>query len=345
MNLILILLFSALASAQTYVNGGRTIEGPINYCSDAGSTDTYACSISPAIAGYVTGAIYHFRANTANTGAASINFNGLGAKTILKQKDQALADNDIKAGQLVEVMYDGTDMQMLSAPATAAGGATGPTGPAGATGATGDAGAAGATGPTGATGATGTGATGPTGPTGPTGGGGGASTTLWSFTAPAAACSFGGAGTGWQQRDTTSPDLICITGTNTVVGAAEFDASEAIEAQIQIPTGWTTSNTVTAYFLWSTAATANTATWAVQWSCSADGETIDPAWSSATTIADTAAGTANRLNVANTSAITLSSPCVARGLLNLRISLNAHGLTGGNKPRLIRAWIETDRTL
>lgn len=117
---ILSFSLAAALAAQTYVNGGRTIEGPVNFCADSGSTDAYACSISPAITGYVTGAIYHFRANTANSGDATINFNGLGVKAIRKNRDQALADNDIKAGQLVAVMYDGAEMQMLSQTGNAA---------------------------------------------------------------------------------------------------------------------------------------------------------------------------------------------------------------------------------
>lgn len=123
--IILFLGITAALTAQTYVNGGRTVEGPVNFCADSGSTDSYSCSLSPAITGYVTGAIYHFRANTANTGAASINLNGLGAKAIRKNRDQDLADNDIKAGQLVGVTYDGSDMQMISQTGNAAAGGGG----------------------------------------------------------------------------------------------------------------------------------------------------------------------------------------------------------------------------
>jgi hypothetical protein len=92
-----------------------------NSCSDAGSTDAYACSLSPAITSYTTGGTVWFKAATANTGAATLNLNSLGAKTIKKQKDQDLADNDIKAGQWVALSYDGTNFQMLS-PVSNAGG-------------------------------------------------------------------------------------------------------------------------------------------------------------------------------------------------------------------------------
>jgi hypothetical protein len=88
------------------------------YCADAGSTDAYACTLSPAIAAYTTGARYRFKANTANSGACTINFNGLGAKAIKTYEGglQDISDNVIRSGQVVEVVYDGTNMQMQSTP-------------------------------------------------------------------------------------------------------------------------------------------------------------------------------------------------------------------------------------
>jgi hypothetical protein len=85
------------------------------FCSDAGANDTYTCNLSPAITAYVTGTNYRFKANTANTGAATINFNSLGAITIKKMSGAIttdLADNDIRVGQWVDMVYDGTNMQM-----------------------------------------------------------------------------------------------------------------------------------------------------------------------------------------------------------------------------------------
>jgi hypothetical protein len=99
------------------INGSRVITGSMNYCADAGSTDAYACNLSPAIAAYRTGTRYTFLANTINTGAATLNLNSLGAKTIKKWVGAAKADlttGDIQAGQQVDVIYDGTDLQMLS---------------------------------------------------------------------------------------------------------------------------------------------------------------------------------------------------------------------------------------
>lgn len=112
------------------------LDGSVGYCADAGSNDTYACSLSPAPSGYVTGARYRFKANTGNTGAATINFNSLGAKTIKKVAGGIttdLADNDIRVGQVVDLVYDGTNMQMQSTLGNAASGSGDVVGPASST--------------------------------------------------------------------------------------------------------------------------------------------------------------------------------------------------------------------
>lgn len=94
------------------------------YATDSGSTDAYAITLSPAITSYTTGLLIAFKANTANTGAASLNVNSLGAKTIVKVVGgitTALATNDIRAGQIVLVEYDGTNFQMQSTLGNASG--------------------------------------------------------------------------------------------------------------------------------------------------------------------------------------------------------------------------------
>lgn len=87
------------------------------FAQDAGANDTYTATLSPAPTAYVTGNHYRFKANTANTGPCTINFNALGAKSIKKVAGGIttdLADNDIRAGQWVDLVYDGTNMQMQS---------------------------------------------------------------------------------------------------------------------------------------------------------------------------------------------------------------------------------------
>jgi len=58
--------------------------------------------------------LFSFVAANANTGAATINLNGLGAKSITKSGTTALAANDIVSGRLYLIEYDGTRFQLLN---------------------------------------------------------------------------------------------------------------------------------------------------------------------------------------------------------------------------------------
>ncbi len=112
-----LLLLAGVAGAQTVpVNGNLAVAGHINTCATnpSGGSDTYACSLDSSITALTTKACYAFVADVANSGAASINFSSLGAKTIKKPQGGVttdLEDNDIRASMLVHVCYDGTNMQ------------------------------------------------------------------------------------------------------------------------------------------------------------------------------------------------------------------------------------------
>lgn len=94
--------------------------GASYYAEDAGSTDSYAVTLAPVPDAYTAGMMVNFKANTANTGAATLNCNGLGAQAIKKHGSAALDTGDIAAGQIVAVIYDGTNFQMQTAAASAA---------------------------------------------------------------------------------------------------------------------------------------------------------------------------------------------------------------------------------
>lgn len=96
----------------------ETMKQSMNQIYGASTTgnDTYVVTLVPAPAAYTNGMVVNFKADTANTGEATLNVNGLGAKTIKKNFDQTLADNDIKINQVVTVIYESvTDtFQMVS---------------------------------------------------------------------------------------------------------------------------------------------------------------------------------------------------------------------------------------
>ena len=79
----------------------------------AGGTDTYTATINPPIAAYAATQSFIIKFTNANTGAATINLNGLGAKALTKNGSVALQVGDIVAGQVYMVAYDGTRFQIL----------------------------------------------------------------------------------------------------------------------------------------------------------------------------------------------------------------------------------------
>lgn len=84
------------------------------YGVSAAGSDTYAITLSPAPTAYAAGQVFRFKADVANTGAATLNVNSLGAKSILRPDGSALANGDIAANQIVQVIYDSTNFLMLS---------------------------------------------------------------------------------------------------------------------------------------------------------------------------------------------------------------------------------------
>lgn len=79
----------------------------------ASGTDTYTASITPAISSYVNTQRFFIKFTNANTGASTLNLNGLGAIPIKKSVSTALASGDILAGQILCLAYDGTNFQIV----------------------------------------------------------------------------------------------------------------------------------------------------------------------------------------------------------------------------------------
>lgn len=104
-------LFSSIVGIQN---------GQYIYAADSVGSDSYAITLSPAPTAYAIGQIFYFKAGTLNTGPASLNINALGARTIKKAYNSDLQTGDILANQIVQVVYDGTNFQMMS-PSAAAG--------------------------------------------------------------------------------------------------------------------------------------------------------------------------------------------------------------------------------
>ena len=82
------------------------------YAASATGNDTYVVAFTTPFAAYNTGMIVNFQPDAGNTGAATINVDALGAKTLKKMTAAGKADvatGDIIANGIYTVKYDGTD--------------------------------------------------------------------------------------------------------------------------------------------------------------------------------------------------------------------------------------------
>jgi hypothetical protein len=76
--------------------------------------DTIVGSSSVSAGAYAAGQTFRFVAAATNTGAVTLNVNGLGPKAITKEGTTALVAGDIVSGQVVNVTYDGTRFQLVA---------------------------------------------------------------------------------------------------------------------------------------------------------------------------------------------------------------------------------------
>lgn len=108
------ILYAKTSADQVIMDGGQTVEAQINNLGAyavASGTNTYTATIT----GYtlVTGQTVRIKFTNANTSASTLNINGLGAKSIVKGNGSALSSGNIKAGQICNLVYGGSNFQLL----------------------------------------------------------------------------------------------------------------------------------------------------------------------------------------------------------------------------------------
>ena len=105
-------------------NASRALEGMLarwlgdnnGTLTTAGSSNAYTlASPNQTISAYYDGLTLLFEANHTNTGAATLNVNSLGAKSIVRPDGSALKAGAITSGGRYYVSYDGTNMQLVGA--------------------------------------------------------------------------------------------------------------------------------------------------------------------------------------------------------------------------------------
>lgn len=84
-------------------------EDRTTFASDTGAVDAYAIALPSTITAYNAGLRVVMIAANTNTGACTLNIDGIGARSI-KRADQSDPDaTDISASDIVELIYDGTN--------------------------------------------------------------------------------------------------------------------------------------------------------------------------------------------------------------------------------------------
>lgn len=79
-----------------------------------GSANAYTLTTGQTLLAYATGQAFRFKANFTNSGAATINVDGIGAKALTKNGAAALASGDIVSGQIYTIAYDSTQFQVFA---------------------------------------------------------------------------------------------------------------------------------------------------------------------------------------------------------------------------------------
>lgn len=109
----------AASARDQYATAGQVQDGALAWGGDAGgSANAYTVALAPPLAAYAAGQRLAFVAGFGTTGAATLSVNGLAAQALRKLDGSAIGANDIRAGDLVWAVHDGTafrvDLKPLS---------------------------------------------------------------------------------------------------------------------------------------------------------------------------------------------------------------------------------------
>lgn len=102
-----------------WMANGKNVEDVVNehsadylkhtgYAVATGSANAYLATLIPALSAYAEGVSLRLKINAANTGASTVNVNGLGAKSIKKSNGNAVSAGNLKAGVIYTLAFDGT---------------------------------------------------------------------------------------------------------------------------------------------------------------------------------------------------------------------------------------------
>ena len=98
-----------------YPSAGQVQAGSITYLTGITGVDTIVATAALGMNAYTTGQVFSFVSAGSNTGAVTININAIGAKAVKKNGTIDLASGDIPSGAAIQILYDGTNFQLITA--------------------------------------------------------------------------------------------------------------------------------------------------------------------------------------------------------------------------------------
>lgn len=97
-----------------YAAAGQVQDGTFQFLTTVAGTNTITAVASLSMTTLAAGQTFRFVAAGTNTGGVTLNINSIGAKSITKNGTSALTANDIVINGVVEVIYDGTQFQLVN---------------------------------------------------------------------------------------------------------------------------------------------------------------------------------------------------------------------------------------
>lgn len=97
-----------------YATMGQVQDSTANYLTSVVGTNAITASAPYGLTGFGAGMKFTFVATGNNTGATTLNVNSSGAIPVTKNGTTALSAGDIKSGSAYEVVYDGTQYQLIN---------------------------------------------------------------------------------------------------------------------------------------------------------------------------------------------------------------------------------------
>ena len=101
-------------SRNQYVNLGMVQDGRHQRVTSLTGVDNLIGTLIGGATAYVAGALVSFFAPGTNTGAMTLNYNGIGPRSLTDSNGLALSAGEIQAGEFVMALYTGTEFRLLT---------------------------------------------------------------------------------------------------------------------------------------------------------------------------------------------------------------------------------------